>query len=208
MVGLKRIISVIGLILLISLSACSSQSKYPTLHASLALDIPSYTTPEDQQLINTINSLKPGQRLILYVHSNGGGVIEGNKIISAIDHTKGIVVADCHQWVASMAAILILHCQEIKIADGTLVLYHAMRYEGPLGVEVVIHVPNLEIPQKALEKDILTPKEMSIIYDKDGEVTLTANTLRDRLCSSSGRACPSELSLLKFYYTKIRSELL
>jgi ATP-dependent Clp protease protease subunit len=86
--------------------------------------------------IRDANHKKPGQPIYLLLDSPGGSVLDGARVISAIQASKAPVYTVCLQICASMAAMILEYGHERYAVDRSIVMFHpasvGTMYQGEL----------------------------------------------------------------------------
>lgn len=95
--------------------------------------------PDVDTLSNFILSLNPGDKLYLDVQSPGGDVFGAEELDTALDNTKGTVIARVHT-ACSAAAELLFHVNGGIIYDKkSYLLFHLAGGQGPFGGPRIIN---------------------------------------------------------------------
>lgn len=86
--------------------------------------------------IREANHNKPGAPIYLFLDSPGGSVLDGARVISAIQASKAPVYTVCLQICASMAAMILEYGHERYAVDRSIVMFHpasvGTQYQGEL----------------------------------------------------------------------------
>lgn len=71
-----------------------------------------------------LNALRGVDTVHLRFNSPGGDVFDGRAIAAALDAFPGKKVGHVDGWAASAASFILMHCDEIEIAAGAMVMIH------------------------------------------------------------------------------------
>lgn len=136
--------------------------------------------------IELIRSITEEDEVHIYITSPGGLVSVADMYIAAINECKGHVVTHGVGGVASAAVIVFLAGDERVCTPGSSYMLHNVQYgiEGD-SANVKVHVDFYHrlFREKFQDtyKEILTEQEMSELFDRAGEIYLTADEMQDRI---------------------------
>jgi hypothetical protein len=174
-----------------------SSLVFPTISFALEKPLPvidDYLTTEvtDKsvaRLILDVNSLLPGQVLVLHLDSPGGEVEAGFRLIQAEHNTLGKVLVLLDGRCDSMAVDIALAASDVEIgragqpgADNEVVIHQAydmilFRTDDTIFMHKVFTGPGLDLihaAQKAHYKGIITAQEQQFIFDQGHDFHLTS----------------------------------
>jgi ATP-dependent protease ClpP protease subunit len=198
-----KIKSFVAILLIFSLSGLTYYQLFKTRTDTTYTVVSNMNLPEVIEkdnvadLITAINSLQAGQKMILHINSRGGSVLAGNQVDEAIDNCKGAVEGEVDGMAASMAAVILMHCQQASFhGDKTEILFHVVRFINPLTGEVIIpndeDDPNVKAINAELRKTVevvLEPSELNTIFKLHRDFWISGADLQTRLCTKVHKAC-------------------
>lgn len=82
------------------------------------------TFTSGKEIIEVLNKAEDGEVVIININSQGGVMLQGMKIVKAMNNTKATIVCNVGKIAASMAAIIMNNCQFINISKDSAVIYH------------------------------------------------------------------------------------
>jgi ATP-dependent protease ClpP protease subunit len=77
-----------------------------------------------KELIEILNKAEENERVVIEINSQGGVMLQGMKIVEAMNNTKAVTVCNVGKLAASMAAIIMNNCHYINLNTDTAVIYH------------------------------------------------------------------------------------
>ena len=142
--------------------------------------------PQTTAIIQKVNSLKPGDKLTIYVNSGGGYIGTGYAMVEAIHNSKGAVIVRVNKWAASMAANLMCEAPYFSIADNAVVMFHLSSSPVFFGLFKKMNKKGdnpftWTLLHKTFKKcKFLTDKDIEVI-DSGKEVWLSGYEINERL---------------------------
>lgn len=134
------------------------------------------------KIVDDINNLAPGQVLHLKITSYGGEVAPTIALITALQNTKGHVIAEVDGMAASAAGIILMYIPEVHASKNSMVLFHEAAMD--IGGARVVGTDPFSLFTNDLIKNtlagMLTPEELKVITD-GGDLWLDGQAAAERI---------------------------
>lgn len=82
------------------------------------------TFTSGEEIIDVLNKAEYGEVVVININSQGGVMIQGMKIVKALNNTEATTICNVGKIAASMAAIIMNNCQYINLDKDSAVIYH------------------------------------------------------------------------------------
>lgn len=164
--------------------------------------------------IREANTKKPGKPIYLMLDSPGGSVIDGGRIISAMQASPAPVYTVCLQICASMAAMIMEYGTERYAVDRAFLMFHPASLGGMFSGEVDKIVSRLSFLKRYVDKmDYHTAERAGIPYAEFKAKTMrelwidAEDSLRDHLIDKIVRVDIQMPTTLNFGNNKVRENV-
>lgn len=132
---------------------------------TLFTDVNEYSANKVIGGIKAANKDKPGKPIYLVLDSPGGSVIDGARIITAMQASKNKVYTVCLQICASMAAMILEYGEERYAVDRSIIMFHPASVGGMIQGELDKVVSRFTFLQRYVDKmDHYTAKRAGVPY--------------------------------------------
>lgn len=132
----------------------------------LATQVSTKSANDVIESIREANSKSPGKPIFLLLDSPGGSVIDGARIISAMQASKSPVYTVCLQICASMAAMILEYGKERYAVDRSIIMFHPASVTGLVAGELDKVVSRFSFLQRYVDKmDHYTAQRAGLTYD-------------------------------------------
>lgn len=166
------------------------------------------------QQIKEANRSFPEKPVYLFLDSPGGSVIDGARIISAMQSSKVPVYTVCMQICASMAAMILEYGNERYAFDRSIIMFHPASIGSIVEGELDKIVSRFQFLQRYVNKmDRFTAKRAGIAYDdfkarSNRELWIDAeDALHDKLIDKIVRADVTIPETIQFGSNKAREKV-
>lgn len=114
-----------------------------------------------KEFVKDTETLQPGDTVVIYVDSPGGYVWVEESLIAYIKLHKLKTVCEVGSLAASAAAQFISQCDQVRIADDAVLMFHLPFQQGPNGEKIREPQYTLKFLQKYgdLLKKVLSPEQ-------------------------------------------------